>query len=205
LNFRYGRKNIFNNFNIKIHQSEFFGIIGPNGSGKSTLLRIILGLLKAKSGLIYVADHDVKRISRKHLAQKLSAVMQEFSPTYDFSVEEIIYMGRTPYYGLFSGKSLKDKEIVDSAIAETDLQGFEKRKYHTLSGGEKQRVLIAKCFAQTTPVVLLDEFVAHLDPGHVQNLMQRMHNKNKKDGITCLLYTSPSPRDVEESRMPSSA
>jgi len=186
LHFKYtgSRQKTLTDINFFVERGEFFGIIGPNGAGKTTLFRLILGFLKPLEGKVIIDHEDIRNLKRKEISRKLSAVMQDFSPTYDFTVEEIVHMGRTPYLGLFSNESERDYNIVREAISETELEGFESKQFNHLSGGERQRVLIAKCFAQNTPIILLDEFVAHLDIGHVQQLIQRVFIKNKKEKIT---------------------
>ncbi len=184
IEFSYGKKNIFENFSLKVNKGEFFGIIGPNGSGKSTLLKILLGIFRVKSGTVRINGRNIENITRTEAARQASAVMQEFSPAFDFTVKEIIQMGRTPHLKLFGELKSADHEIINCAVRDADLTGYENRNFKTLSGGEKQRVLIAKCFAQSTPLILLDEFVAHLDLGHVQSLMEQVYKKNRKDGTT---------------------
>jgi len=177
-------KPVLNDFSLEIKQSEFFGIIGPNGAGKTTLFKLLLGFLSPSKGTIELLGKSLKKMKRKEIAKKVSAVMQEFYPAYDFTVEEIVHLGRTPYLNMFSDESQEDCRMVRQAIKETELEGFEDHLFNHLSGGEKQRVLIAKCFAQNTPVILLDEFVAHLDIGHVQQLIKRVYKKNRDEGIT---------------------
>jgi len=184
IEFSYGKKRIFKDFSLDIDEGEFFGIIGPNGSGKSTLIKILLGIFKIRNGKVEINSKNIEKISKLNAAKQTSAVMQEFSPAFDFKVKDIIKMGRTPHMKLFGELKREDHEIIDKAIEDTDLRGYEDRSFRTLSGGEKQRVLIAKCFAQNTPVILLDEFVAHLDLGHVQNLMKKVFNKNRNEGNT---------------------
>jgi iron complex transport system ATP-binding protein len=188
LDFTYhgNKKNTLSNINIQVDDGEFFGIIGPNGAGKTTLFKLILGFLKPQNGRILVNDEDIKKLKRKEISRMMSAVMQDFSPTYDFTVEEIVHLGRTPYLGLFSNESNDDYQMVRKSILETELEGYEEKLFNRLSGGERQRVLIAKCFAQDTPVILLDEFVAHLDLGHVQQLINRVYIKNKRDKVTVI-------------------
>lgn len=189
LTFSYNDKEsrpVLEGINLQINSGEFFGIIGPNGSGKTTLFKLILGFLKPDSGTIKIDGDDLKNIRRKQIARKISAVMQDFLPAYDFTVQEIVHMGRTPYLGLLSGEEEKDYRVVREVIEETELGGFEEKTFSRLSGGEKQRVLIAKCFAQKTPILLLDEFVSHLDPGHIQQLVQRVYQKNKREKVTVL-------------------
>ncbi|HPE68368.1 MAG TPA: ABC transporter ATP-binding protein [Thermotogota bacterium] len=184
--FGYDTKPLFEGLSLRIPRRKIFGIIGPNGSGKSTLVKLILGLLKPWSGEIRVDGQRVGSIPRKQLARLVSAVLQDFSPAYDFTVEEIVSMGRTPYLGFLGSERVSDASIVARSLERADLCGFEEHVFQQLSGGEKQRVLIAKCFAQQTPVLLLDEFVAHLDPGHVQQLMEQVSLRNREEG-TCVV------------------
>lgn len=179
-------KPVLNDISLSINRGEFFGIIGPNGAGKTTLFKLLLGFLSPSSGIIEILGESLYKMKRKEIARKISAVMQEFYPAYDFSVEEIVRLGRTPYLNMFSDESKEDSIQIKQAIKETELEGFEDKLFNHLSGGEKQRVLIAKCFAQNTPIILLDEFVAHLDIGHVQQLIKRVYKKNMEDGITVI-------------------
>jgi len=177
-------KPVLKNIHLEIKRGEFFGIIGPNGAGKTTLFKLLLGFLSPTKGSIEILGVPLKQMKRKEIAKNISAVMQEFYPAYDFTVEEIVHLGRTPYLNMFSDESKEDCMMVKKALNETELDGFEEKLFNQLSGGEKQRVLIAKCFAQNTPILLLDEFVAHLDIGHVQQLIKRVYKKNRNDGIT---------------------
>ncbi len=188
LDFKYhgNKKKTLENINIDIKSGEFFGIIGPNGAGKTTLFKLIMGFLKLQNGSIIIDGDNLKNLKRKEISRKMSAVMQDFSPAYSFTVEEIVHLGRTPYLSLFSNERDTDYQIVRQALNETELQGFENKQFLHLSGGERQRVLIAKCFAQKTPVILLDEFVAHLDIGHVQQLIKRVFKKNKEEKTTVI-------------------
>src|SRR6056297_377622 len=186
LHFSYETKGkpVLNNISLCINPGEFFGIIGPNGAGKTTLFKLLMGFLSPSSGTIKILGEALDKMKRKEIAKKISAVMQEFYPAYDFTVEEIVHLGRTPYLNMFSDASKEDCKMVKEALEETELKGFEDKLFNHLSGGEKQRVLIAKCFAQNTPIILLDEFVAHLDIGHVQQLIKRVYKKNKEQAIT---------------------
>jgi iron complex transport system ATP-binding protein len=184
IRFGYDRQVLFSDFSLDIHESEFFSVIGPNGSGKSTLLKIILGLLKPSHGSIAIDGKPIARLGRKAMAKIASGVLQDFNPAYSFTVEEIVGMGRTPYSRLFSDFSLEDKKHIEKALQETGLYEMREKPFEQLSSGEKQRVLVAKCFAQNTPVLLLDECVAHLDPGHVQQILEVVREKNRKEKTT---------------------
>jgi len=184
LTFQYDQNQLFQDFSLTIHESEFLSIIGPNGSGKSTLLKLILGILKPSKGSIAIFEKETAKMKRKAISRMVSGVLQDFNPAYSFSVEEIVAIGRTPYAKAFSDFSKEDYRYIEEALTETGLLDLRKKPFEHLSSGEKQRVLLAKCFAQNTPLLLLDECVAHLDPGHVQHIMEVVKEKNRKDKVT---------------------
>ncbi len=182
--FQYGQNRLFSDFSLTVCESEFLSIIGPNGSGKSTLLKLILGILKPSKGKIAIFGKEISKLRRKSISKIVSGVLPDFNPAYSFSVEEIVAIGRTPYAKAFSDYSKEDYRYIEEALTETALTALRKKPFEHLSSGEKQRVLLAKCFAQRTPLLLLDECVAHLDPGHVQHIMEVVKEKNRKDKVT---------------------
>jgi iron complex transport system ATP-binding protein len=184
LNFSYGENFKLNIEKLNINPSEFVSIIGPNGAGKSTLIKILSGIIKDYSGEIILNNSDLKNFSHKNLAKLIAVVPQEFNTIFDFDIESIISTARIPFSSRFSiSESKEDKEIINNSIEQTDLNMYRGKKFSRLSGGEKQRVMIARAFAQLTDILLLDEFSSHLDPGHSQILLNLIHtfakNKNK--------------------------
>lgn len=166
LNFSLNEKHIIEDMNLHVSKREFVGIIGPNGSGKSTLLKNIYRALKPDSGAVFLDGEIIDKMNPKSIAKKIGVVGQENMIPFDFKVEEIIAMGRSPYKGFFDGDSTKDKEIVANAIRQIGMTDKEKRNYMNLSGGEKQRVLLGRVLAQQTDLLLLDEPTNHLDIQH---------------------------------------
>ncbi len=150
-----------------VKDNEFVGIIGPNGSGKTTFLRLILGLLKPLRGEVRLFGKDVKKMRRKEIAKRITMVSQDFSPIYDFKVKDIVLTGRIPYKGIFATENEEDLKIMRESLKIVGLEGYEERRYWSLSGGERRRVLIAKALAQRTSVIVLDELTAHLDPKYM--------------------------------------
>ena len=151
---------------IGVDQGEFLGIIGPNGAGKTTLLRAISGVLDPNAGSVAVAGQDVTGLSAAESSRLVAVVPQETNLAFDFSVREVVEMGRTPYTSRVSLYGDDDADIVDRALERTQVQQFADRSIGEVSGGERQRVLLARALAQDTPVLLLDEPTASLDIDH---------------------------------------
>ena len=148
---------------LRAETGEMVGIIGPNGSGKSTLLRSIYRTLQPVSGLVSVGDDDVWSLSSRQSAQRTAVVAQESTADFDFSVTEVVTMGRSPHLGLLQRESDTDHDIVNEAMARVGIADKANRVFATLSGGEKQRVLVARALAQRSRVLILDEPTNHLD------------------------------------------
>lgn len=142
---------------------EFIGLIGPNGSGKSSLLRLIYRMYPPDGGMILLDDRDIWDMSAKSVAQAEAVVAQENVSSFDFTVEELVAMGRTPHKSLFDLDTVEDDRIVHNALSRVGMESFMQRLFRTLSGGEKQRVLIARALAQQAKVLVLDEPTNHLD------------------------------------------
>lgn len=148
---------------LRAETGEMVGIIGPNGSGKSTLLRSIYRTLRPVGGLVAVGDDDVWSLSSRQSAQRTAVVAQETTADFDFSVTEVVTMGRSPHLGLLQREDESDREIVADAMVRAGIADKSERVFATLSGGEKQRVLVARALAQRSRVLILDEPTNHLD------------------------------------------
>ncbi|MGI6660049.1 MAG: ABC transporter ATP-binding protein [Dethiobacteraceae bacterium] len=163
LSFAYDDQPILEDIFLHVNQGEFVGLIGPNGSGKSTILKNIYRALKPAAGVVKVDGENLFNLSYKQAAVKIGVVPQEDVLPFDFKVEEIVAMGRSPYKGLFDADTPEDKEIIRSALARLGIEEMAKRNFLHLSGGEKQRVLMARVLAQETEILILDEPTNHLD------------------------------------------
>ncbi|GAA4525668.1 ABC transporter ATP-binding protein [Nonomuraea ferruginea] len=152
---------------LLVDDGEFVGLVGPNGCGKSTLLRSIYRALRPSAGLITVDGDDVHRLPAREAARRTAVVAQETPPDLDFTVAEIVAMGRTPY----KSDPRADEELCARALDRVGLTGAAGRIFATLSGGEKQRVLLARALAQQTRLLLLDEPTSHLDIRHQLELL----------------------------------
>ena len=164
-------KIILNNIDIKFPEKKFIGIIGPNGAGKSTLLKNIYGIYTPNKGEIFIDGENIKNISKKERAKKIAVLAQEDNSQFDFTIEQIVEMGRYPYKNIFEDYSDKDREIAIKMLEKTGMKNHIGRDFKNLSGGEKQRVLIARALAQETPTLILDEPTNHLDIGYQLQLL----------------------------------
>lgn len=167
----FGSKSILHDISLAIQDKEFVGIIGPNGSGKSTFLKCLYRVLQPSGGKIYFDGSELSSLSHRDTALKMAVVAQHSTVNFDFSVLEMVLMGRSPYKGLLDRDQLDDYEIARHALAEVGLSDFESRNFNTLSGGEQQRVILARALAQRTECLVLDEPTNHLDIKYQLELM----------------------------------
>lgn len=163
LTFSYGEGNAADNVTLCVDKGEFVGLIGPNGSGKSTVLKNIYRGLIPDKGTILLDGEDLLKMSYRKSALKLAVVGQENDVPFDFMVEEIVAMGRSPHKRMFDLDTKKDKYMVRHALEHMGMAHMAKRNYQHLSGGEKQRVIIARAVAQESDFFILDEPTNHLD------------------------------------------
>lgn len=182
VSFSAGNKKIVNKTNLDIKKGSFTAIIGPNGSGKSTLLKLIYGLYKSPSGEILIDGKNVSEIKSRLIAQKMAVLTQENPVDFPYTAMEIVLMGRSCHHELFNGESPQDRQIALESLEITGMAGRKNQEYSLLSGGEKQRVLLARALAQKTDFLVLDEPTNHLDIGHQLLLMELLSNL----GITIL-------------------
>ena len=164
--FSFGAKTVLENASLALEPGAFSVVVGPNGSGKTTLLRLLSGVLRPASGAVELRGRAIARFSRREVARALAVVPQEIRVPFSFSVRELVAMGRAPHLGALGREAAADTARVDEALAALGLQSFAARSFATLSGGEKQRVLLARALAQEADLLLLDEPTAHMDLGH---------------------------------------
>ncbi len=168
--------------NWKIEEGEFVSLIGPNGCGKSTLLRLIVNLLKPNYGEIEIFDKKHHNIKLKDFAKVVAFVPQSNFSVFHFSVYEIVMMGRNPYLNLLGFDNVIDREIVEEALSIMEIEHLKSKGINEISGGEAQRVFIARALAQKAKILLLDEPNAHLDIEHqiqIFNLLKKLNQEKK--------------------------
>ena len=186
LNFSYDEKCAVSNVSINIKNGEFVGIIGPNGSGKSTLLKNIYRALSPDDGTIILDGENLLKMKHKKSAQKLAVVGQENEVPFDFSVEEIVSMGRSPHKKLFDADTKQDIYMVHHALEHLGMENMAKRNFQKLSGGEKQRVLLARTVAQESDFLILDEPTNHLDINYQLQMFDFV--KRLKVTVLCAIH-----------------
>ncbi|MCC3863845.1 MAG: ABC transporter ATP-binding protein [Terrisporobacter othiniensis] len=171
LRFSIDNKEILKDISFDVPKGSFVGIIGPNGSGKSTLLKNIYRLYKPSSGKIILDNKDLFTMKDKECAKEIAVLAQESNSQFDFTVEQIVKMGRYPYKSVFEDYSKDDLKMVSEMLKKVGLDDYSHRSFSNLSGGEKQRALIARALVQNTDFLILDEPTNHLDIGYQIQLM----------------------------------
>lgn len=173
-----GNNEILKGVSIDSKNREFIGIIGPNGSGKSTLLKCIYRILKPNNGCIMLGEEDISKMSVKESAKKLAVVAQHNYYNFDFSVGEVVLMGRSPHKKSLEPDNSEDYDIVNESLEKVGMLGFKNRSFSTLPGGEQQRVILARALAQQTPCLILDEPTNHLDIKYQLSLLNIVKSLN---------------------------
>ncbi len=167
----YDKKQVLKDVGLRIEKGVFVGIVGPNGSGKTTLAKNIMRSLTPDKKTVFLSGEDILALSHKVLAKKLGTVPQSSVIDYDFSVHDIVLMGRAPHIGRFQRESKRDFDIVEAAMRKADIWHLRGRSIREISGGERQRAIIARALAQEPSILVLDEPVTHLDIKHQIRLM----------------------------------
>ena len=183
ISFNYESK-VLDDITFKVNAGDFLGIIGPNGSGKTTLLKIISKILKPSSGAVFINEKEINSLNSREVAKTIGVVSQE-PGAYPFTVFEVVLMGRTPHLSRFQKEGENDFKIVENAMRLTGTWEFKDKLITELSGGEKQKVIIARALAQEPRLLLLDEPTAHLDINHQIAILDIVKLLSRK-GITII-------------------
>jgi len=189
LSHSYGNFPVLKNLAFSVSTGNFFIIIGPNGSGKTTLMKVISGILKPRNGQLEILGRSIENYTRKTLAQTIAFVPQTIPVDLPFTVTEVVLLGRSPYLGMLGLEQEKDLEIAQQAITFTGIEHLAHRKLDQLSGGEQQRVFIARAICQQPQVILLDEPTASLDLSHQVRLMDLMERLKIDKGLTVVMVS----------------
>ena len=171
LSFNFGSKNILADIDLSIKDNGIVGIIGPNGSGKSTLLKCIYRVLNPKTGTIFIDGKNINDYQFKETAKKMAVVAQHNDTHFDFNVLEMVLIGRSPHKKFMERDSAEDIELAYKALEQVNMKDFADRNFSSLSGGEKQRIILARALVQNTDCLILDEPTNHLDVKHQLHFM----------------------------------
>jgi iron complex transport system ATP-binding protein len=182
----YGGTEVLRHVDLSLQPGEMVGLLGPNGSGKSTLLRVLSGLLAPTGGTVTLAGLDLHQHTARHRARLIGLVPQYAHIPFAFSVTDVVAMGRNPYLGLMQSPRAEDQAAITAALERTDCTHLRDRLVTELSGGELQRVIIARALAQEPRVLLLDEPTAHLDLNHQLDIANMLRHLNREQGLTVL-------------------
>ncbi len=176
LSFGYGTKTVLKGINAHIRKGGFYALMGANGSGKTTLLRCIGNMLKPTEGSIFVDGQDVNSYTARELARKMAFVRQQVQTDFEFSGFEMVLMGRNPYQRRLQNESQQDWDIVENCMRLTNTWHLRFARPSEMSGGELQRVMIARALAQQTEILLLDEPVSNLDISHQFEILELLRD-----------------------------
>jgi ABC-type cobalamin/Fe3+-siderophores transport system ATPase subunit len=187
LSVSYGTRRVLQAVSLDLHAGEVLALIGPNGAGKSTLVRAASGVIPVQAGRVGVNGDDLLALSALRRARYLAVVPQAVSLPPAFTAWETVLLGRTPYLNFLGQVSTKDEEIAHQALQKVDAFDLAERRVGELSGGEQQRVLLARALAQSTPILLLDEPTVHLDLEHQVTLMEIVRSLAHNDNLAVLI------------------
>ncbi|WP_435349380.1 ATP-binding cassette domain-containing protein [Haloarchaeobius sp. HRN-SO-5] len=162
----FGDATVLDGVSLSVDDGTFVGLVGPNGAGKTTLLRTVSAALTPDSGAVTVAGDPIHRLGSKAASRRVAVVPQDTTVSFSFAVREVVAMGRTPHRGRFEPSTREDGDVVDDALGRVGATHLARRRIDELSGGERQKVVVARALAQETPVLLLDEPTASLDVNH---------------------------------------
>ncbi|HLG58588.1 MAG TPA: ABC transporter ATP-binding protein [Vicinamibacterales bacterium] len=183
------RQFVLRDVSVSVTRGSLTGLLGPNGCGKTTLLKLLSGVLRPQEGAVALNDAPLAGMSRREVARHMAVVPQETHPAFDYTVMEMVLMGRHPHLGAFELEGPEDLLLAGEALAATDTAHLAGRAYMTLSGGEKQRVVIASALTQAPDILLLDEPTASLDLGYQLEVAALLSRLNRDRGVTMVIAT----------------
>ena len=187
VHFSYGSRAILRGINLEAARGEIVGLVGPNGSGKTTFLWIVSGALTPQAGSVHILGRELRSLRPRDRARAVAVVQQAPAVPTGFTALEVVLMGRNPYLGLLQWEGPKDLEVCQRVMELTETWEFADRLLASLSGGEMQRVFIARALAQETPVLILDEPTAHLDISYQASVFDLVETIRRETRITVLV------------------
>jgi iron complex transport system ATP-binding protein len=186
VSFSYGPRPVVQDVTFQLAAGEMVGLLGPNGAGKSTLLRLGAGTLHPAQGVVRLNGDNVDRLARREVARRLAVAPQEFSASFAYTVRQIVELGRMPHHDLLSLSRRQDVQAIEAALVAAGVEHLAGRVFNDLSGGEKQRVIVALTLAQEAPILLLDEPTAHLDIRYQIEILELLRRLNIEHELTVL-------------------
>ncbi len=193
LKYSYNKYPVLDGIELDVREGEILGILGPNGCGKTTLLKNLNKNLSPMGGCIMLDGTDLDTLAKRDIAKTVAVVPQTNEIRFSFTAREIVSMGRMPFQRTMEGESREDAKIVDEAIEKVGLTHLAGRHINTMSGGERQRVMIARALAQTPRILLMDEPTLHLDINTQLEALDLIYELSKKSGLTVVIVSHDLP------------
>ena len=182
----YGDRDVLKEVSFEVRRGEFVGVLGPNGAGKSTLMLALSGIVPVRHGRIEVLGRTAQTLKPKERARGMAVIAQDADARFPFTCREVVRMGRYPHQGRWKLDSLEDEAVVSRVIHITDTESLAERLITAVSGGERQRVVVARALAQEAPILLLDEAVSAMDVHRRLQVFRLLERLNVEEGLTIL-------------------
>ncbi len=186
VSFSYDNGLVLDDINLSVKAGEMVALLGPNGSGKTTLIKLASGILKPKRGEIRLGGSNLSQLSRKSIARSIAVMPQQFHIPFAFTNSEVAMLGRTPFIKAFAGETAADRQAVATAMELVDASQLAERRFDELSGGERQKVILAMALAQQPRLLLLDEPIVHLDISHQVETLELVRRLNLEQRLTII-------------------
>ena len=177
---------VLHDINLSVEAGEMVGLLGPNGSGKTTLIKLASGILKPGQGEIRLDGSSLSQLGRKLIARNVAVVPQRFHIPFGFTTSEVVMLGRIPFIRAFAGETATDRQAMVTAMERVGISQLTKRRFDELSGGERQKVILAMALAQQPKLLLLDEPTVHLDISHQIESLELVRSLNVEQGLTVI-------------------
>lgn len=180
----YGSRTVLDGVSLQVRAGDFVGVLGPNGSGKTTLVRVLSGVIPLRSGHAEVMGDAVGSLNPGERARRMAVVAQDGEVRFPFSCVEVVRMGRYPHQRSWRVDHAADEAVVQSAMEATDTLALARRAITDVSGGERQRVMMARALSQATPILLLDEATSSMDVHRKLQIFSLLQRRNREAGLT---------------------